>query len=161
MRCGQYARQSHIKIGRYFWWASMLAFLTIIRRELNFLPELFVPSHFMLLAHSYDWWEDVTLLVIYVLTLGLLVYGRRYLWGLLKATPMWLYLIITSFAALQYIGEHAIALPETLGIMVEEVAENIVYAIALLYLWHFDLNTFNQYLDNNRLKELPFNKNNS
>jgi hypothetical protein len=48
-------KQSQLKLGQYFWLASVLVFFAVIRRELNYLPELFIPSDFSLLAHSYDW----------------------------------------------------------------------------------------------------------
>jgi hypothetical protein len=51
----QYVIQSRSKSSRYFWLASVLVFFEVIRRELNYLPELFIPSDFSLLAHSYDW----------------------------------------------------------------------------------------------------------
>lgn len=78
LRCMQYIAQSHVKQIRAFWLAGLLVFVAVIRRELNYLPDLLVPSDFSLLNQSYDWWEDSVLTVIYLVALGLLVYSRHY-----------------------------------------------------------------------------------
>lgn len=82
------------------------------------------------------------LVVICALIVGLLVYSWRYLWAVLKHTPGWLYLSVAVLTLLQYMGEHAIIFPETLGMQVEELTEGIIYGIALIYLWHFKLTSF-------------------
>lgn len=127
--------QSDIKHGRYFWLASVLVFFAVIRRELNHLPELVIPSDFMLLSRSYDWWEDAVLLLVYIAALGLLVLARRYLWVMLKRVPVSLYLSVTVLAILQYMGENAIVFSQSVGVIIEEVTESIVYTLALWYLW--------------------------
>ena len=137
LRCTQYVLQSKSKQGLYFWLASVLTFFAVIRRELNYLPELLIASDFSLLNHSYDWWEDAVLLIIYLLIIGLLAYTWRYLWAVLKSVPVYLYLMIVGLALLEYMGENAIMIPQGLGEIVEEVAETGVYAIALTYLWRF------------------------
>ena len=137
LRCTQYVLQSKSKQGLYFWLASVLTFFAVIRRELNYLPELLIASDFSLLNHSYDWWEDSVLLIIYLLIIGLLAYTWRYLWAVLKSVPVYLYLMIVGLALLEYMGENAIMIPQGLGEIVEEVAETGVYAIALTYLWRF------------------------
>lgn len=119
----------------------------VIRRELNYLPELLISRDFLLLNRSYDWWEDTILLVIYVFIFSLLVYTRRYFWSVLKTIPVTLYLLVTSLALLQYMGENAIIFPKNLGVGVEELAESIIYGTALAYLWNFRLTTFETYLD--------------
>lgn len=146
LRCGQYALQNPIKHVRAFWLAAVLVFFTVIRRELNYLPDLFVPSDFMLLSHSYDWWEDTVLTVVYLLIVGLLAYSRHYLWAVLKRVPVSLYLTVAALAVLQYMGENAIIFPEALGVIVEELAEIAVYGIALVYLWRFNLSDYDSYL---------------
>lgn len=96
----------------------------------------------MLLSYSYDWWEHKVLLVIYLLTAGFLIYSWRYAWTILRRTPVSLYLSVAVLALLQYMGENAIVFPETLGMMVEELTEGIVYSIALIYLWNLKLANF-------------------
>ncbi|WP_201527995.1 hypothetical protein [Psychrobacter frigidicola] len=140
--CAQYSIQSRVKQGRYFWLAAVLIFFTVIRRELSYLSDLFVPSDFAFLSHSYDWWEDMVLLGIYIIALGFLIYSWRYFWAVLKRTPVWLYLVVAMLATLQYMGEHAIVFPEIFGQMVEELSEDIIYAIAFIYLWTFKLAYF-------------------
>ena len=76
--------KSHVKQIKAFWLAAVLIFVSVIRRELNYLPDLLVPSDFLMLGQSYDWWEDSFLTVIYLVALGLLVYSRHYLWAMLK-----------------------------------------------------------------------------
>lgn len=146
LRCVQYAIKSDIKQGRYFWLASVLVFFTVIRRELNHLPELVIPSNLLLFNHSYEWWEDMVLLVIYVVALGLLIYSWRYLWSMLKRVPVSLYLIVALLAILQYMGENTIIFSESIGVAVEELTEGVVYAIALWYLWTFTLREFEMQL---------------
>lgn len=142
LRCTQYVIQSRSKPSSYFWLASVLVFFEVIRRELNYLPELFIPSDFSLLAHSYDWWEDAILLTVYLLIVGLLAYSWRYLWAVLKKVPISLYITVVVLALLEYMGENAIFIPENMGEIVEEIAETSVYAIALIYLWRFKLSDF-------------------
>ncbi|MDE4454640.1 hypothetical protein [Psychrobacter sp. DAB_AL62B] len=137
LRCTQYVLQSKSKQGLYFWLASVLIFFAVIRRELNYLPELFISSNFSLLNHSYDWWEDAILLVVYLSIIGLLAYTWRYLWTVLKSVPASLYLIVVALAILEYMGENTIIIPESIGQIVEEIAETGVYAVALVYLWRF------------------------
>ena len=117
-------------------------FLEVIRRELNYLPDLFIPSDFSFLSHSYDWWEDSVLAIILVFIIGLLVYSWRYLWAVLKDVRVSLYLIVAVLAVLQYMGENAILIPESIGEMVEEISETIIYTIALAYLWRFKFTEF-------------------
>ncbi len=146
LRSVQYVIQSKSKQGLYFWLASVLTFLAVIRRELNYLPELLIASDFSLSNHSYDWWEDAVLLTIYLLIVGLLAYTWRYLWAVLKSVPVYLYLMIVGLALLEYMGENAIMIPQGLGEIIEEVAETGVYAIALIYLWGFKLLIFEEKL---------------
>ena len=134
--------QSRSKPSRYFWLASVLVFFEVIRRELNYLPELFIPSDFSLLTHSYDWWEDNVLAIILLVIIGLLAYSWRYLWAVLKDINISLYIAVAVLAVLQYMGENAIVIPESIGEMVEEIAETSVYAIALIYLWRFQMSDF-------------------
>ncbi|WP_201600395.1 hypothetical protein [Psychrobacter piscatorii] len=122
LRCTQYFIKSHIKQVQSFWLASVLIFVAVIRRELNYLPDLLVPSDFSFLNQSYDWWEDSVLTVIYLVALGLLAYSRHYLWAVLKNVPVSLYLIVTALAIIQYMGENAIMFPHTFGEIVEELA---------------------------------------
>jgi len=145
LRSLQYRRQSSIEQIRAFWLASVLIFIAVIRRELNFLPDLFIPSDFLLLGHNYDWWEDAALLILYLLAVGLLIYSRRYLWAVLKNVSVMIYVSVATLALLQYMGENAIVFPQTIGGLIEEVAETIVYVIALGYLWQFKLNDFAAY----------------
>lgn len=147
-RCVQYLLQSytvdntvnHIKQIRAFWLAAVLVFFAVIRRELNYLPDLLVPSDFMWLNHSYDWWEDAVLTVVYLLIVGLLAYSWRYLWAILKKVPTSLYFAVAALALLEYMGENAIMLPEIFGVILEELAETMIYGIALIYLWRLNLN---------------------
>ena len=134
--------QSRSKPSRYFWLAFVLVFFEVIRRELNYLPELFIPSDFSLLTHSYDWWEDNVLAIILLVIIGLLAYSWRYLWAVLKDINISLYIAVAVLAVLQYMGENAIVIPESIGEMVEEIAETSVYAIALIYLWRFQMSDF-------------------
>ena len=142
LRCTQYVIQSRSKPSSYFWLASVLVFFEVIRRELNYLPELFIPSDFSLLAHSYDWWEDSVLAIILLVIIGLLAYSWRYLRAILKDINISLYIAVAVLAVLQYMGENAILIPESIGEMVEEIAETSVYAIALIYLWRFQMSDF-------------------
>ncbi|MGP5687047.1 hypothetical protein ACTXOU_13885, partial [Psychrobacter glacincola] len=92
LRCVQYLLQSSatntFKQIRAFWLAAVLVFFAVIRRELNYLPDLLVPTDFVLFSHSYDWWEDLVLTIVYVLIVGLLAYSWRYLWAILKKVPV-------------------------------------------------------------------------
>lgn len=138
----QYVWQSNVKQSRYFWLASVLVFFTAIRRELNYLPDLFVPSDFLLLSHSYDWWEDGVLTVVYLIIVSLLIYSWRYLWAVLKDVEISLYIIVAVLAGLQYMGENAIIFPQDFGIVIEEMSEAIIYGIALVYLWQLKLTDY-------------------
>ncbi|OLF37128.1 hypothetical protein [Psychrobacter sp. Cmf 22.2] len=142
LRSAQYVVQSQSKQSRYFWLASVLVFFAVIRRELNYLPELLIPSDFSLLGHSYDWWEDSVLTVIYLLIVGLLIYSWRYLKAVLKDVDVSLYVIVVLLAIIQYMGENAIVFPYAAGGIIEELAETAIYGIALLYLWKFKLVAF-------------------
>jgi hypothetical protein len=139
LRSTQYLVRSHIKQIQAFWLAAVLVFVAVIRRELNYLPDLLVPSDFSFLNQSYDWWEDSVLTVIYLVALGLLAYSRRYLWAVLKNVHVSLYLSVTVLAVIQYMGENAIVFPHSIGGIVEELAETMIYIIALVYLWRFKL----------------------
>jgi hypothetical protein len=138
----QYAVQSHLKQGRYFWLASVLIFISAIRRELSYLSDSMVPSDFILLGYSYDGWEDRVLLAIILVTIGLLIYSRHYFWTVLKNISLFLYLSVTILVLIQYMGENAIIIPYAFGEIVEELAENVIYIIALIYLWTFTLADF-------------------
>lgn len=127
----------------------MLIFFNVIRRELSYLPDLLISSDFLLLSYSYDWWEDRVLLVIYIITLGFLIYSWRYFWAILRHIPIALYLSVAVLAALQYMGEHAIVFPETFGVQVEELTEGVIYGIALIYLWNFKLTDIEEQSTNN------------
>lgn len=146
LRGGQYALQSQIKHVQAFWLAAALVFFVVIRRELNHLPDLFIPSDFRLLSHSYDWWEDAVLTVVYLLIVGLLAYSKHYLWAVLKKVPVSLYVIVAALALLQYMGENAIVFSKDFGIIIEELTETVVYVIALVYLWRLDLSDYDCYL---------------
>ena len=159
LRCTQYVIQSRSKPSRYFWLASVLVFFEVIRRELNYLPELFISSDFSFLNHSYDWWEDAVLLTVYLLIVGFLTYSWRYLWAVLKKVPLSLYLTVVALALLEYMGENAILIPESIGEMVEEIAETSVYAIALIYLWRFKLGDFENYFLHQPNQHQPCNAN--
>lgn len=143
LRCLQYVLRSHIKHIKAFWLAAVLVFFAVIRRELNYLPDLLVPSNFLLFDHSYDWWEDAVLTLVYLMIVSLLVYSWRYLWSLLKSVPVSLYLAVVALVLFEYMGENAILIPEALGVIVEELSETAVYAIALVYLWRLDLHDYN------------------
>ena len=159
LRCTQYVIQSRSKSSRYFWLASVLVFFEVIRRELNYLPELFIPSDFSLLTHSYDWWEDNVLAIILLVIIGLLAYSWRYLWAVLKDINISLYIAVAVLAVLQYMGENAIVIPERIGEMVEEVSETIIYTIALIYLWRFKLGDFENYILHQPNQHEPCNAN--
>ena len=146
LRCVQYLRQSSatntFKQIRAFWLAAVLVFFAVIRRELNYLPDLLVPTDFVLFSHSYDWWEDLVLTIVYVLIVGLLAYSWRYLWAILKKVPVSLYVSVASLALLEYMGENAIMIPEAFGVITEELSETAIYGIALIYLWRLNLNEY-------------------
>ena len=142
LRSSQYVIQSHVRQIKAFWLATVLVFVAVIRRELNYLPDLLVPSDFSFLNQSYDWWEDAALLILYLTSVGLLIYSRRYLWAVLKNVDVLLYLGVATLAILQYMGENAIVFPHTFGGIIEELAETLIYLIALLYLWKFTLSDF-------------------
>ena len=150
LRCLQYSVQSRVLQGRHFWLASVLVFFSVIRRELSYLSDVLVPEDFVLLGHSYDWWEDRVLLVIIVATLILLVRARHYFWSVLKNVPKSLYLGVAVLAVLQYMGENAIMFPHEFGEVVEELSENVIYMIALIYLWRFKLSTFDSISSNQK-----------
>lgn len=146
LRCVQYLRQSSatntFKQIRAFWLAAVLVFFAVIRRELNYLPDLLVPTDFVLFSHSYDWWEDLVLTIVYVLIVGLLAYSWRYLWVILKRVPVSLYFSVAALALLEYMGENAIMIPEAFGVITEELSETAIYGIALIYLWRLNLNEY-------------------
>ena len=146
LRCVQYLLQSSapntFKQIRAFWLAAVLVFFAVIRRELNYLPDLLVPTDFMLFSHSYDWWEDLVLTIVYVLIVGLLAYSWRYLWAILKKVPVSLYFSVAALALLEYMGENAIMIPEAFGVITEELSETAIYGIALIYLWRLNLNEY-------------------
>lgn len=144
LRCSQYLVRSHIKHIQAFWLAAVLVFIAVIRRELNYLPDLLVPSDFLFFSQSYDWWEDCVLTVLYLAALGLLIYSRQYLQAVLKKVPVSLYVIVAVLAVVQYMGENTIVFSEGLGEIVEELAETTVYAIALVYLWRFNLRAYSE-----------------
>lgn len=146
--CVQYLIKSPLKYVRAFWLAGILIFVAALRRELSYLPDLWVPSDFTLLAHSYDWWEDVVLTIIYLAIIGLLAYSRRYAWAIIKRVPWYLYVIVAIFAVLQYMGERAIVFPENIGVFIEEFSETTIYAIALAYLWRLNLSDYAGLLQN-------------
>ena len=147
LRSSQYVMKSHIRQIQAFWLATVFSFVAVIRRELNYLPDLLVPDDFSFLSQSYDWWEDSVLTVIYLVALGLFAYSRRYLWAVLKSVHVSLYLCVTALVIVQYMGENAIGFPHTLGGIVEELAETAIYAIALTYIWRFNLTEFAAGLD--------------
>jgi energy-coupling factor transporter transmembrane protein EcfT len=101
-----------------------------------------VPSDFMLLGYSYEWWEDMVLLAIILVTVGFLIYSWRYFWTVLKNVPRSLYFGVAFLVLIQYMGENAIVIPESFGETVEELAENAIYIVALVYLWTFTLVDF-------------------
>jgi len=138
--------QSHVRQIKAFWLAGILIFVSVIRRELNYLPDLLVPSDFLMLGQSYDWWEDSVLTVIYLVALGLLAYSRHYLWAVLKNVPITLYISVIVLAIVQYMGENAIVFSHIFGEIVEELAETAIYSIALVYLWRFKLANYESYL---------------
>lgn len=142
LRCLHYFLQSHIRRAQTFWLAGVLIFITAIRRELNYLPDLFVPNNFTLLSRSYDWWEDMVLTVIYLVVVGLLVHSWRYLWALLKKAPLSLYGSVAVLAVVQYMGENAILFPKDFGVFVEEISETIIYAVVLIYLWRLNISDY-------------------
>lgn len=148
LRCGQYALQSRITSGHTFWLAAVLVFVAVMRRELNHLPDLLISSDFLLLGRTYDWWEDIVLLLIYLSLLSLLIYSWRYCWAVLKRTPVLFYVSVALLAIIQYMGENAIVFPEASGMIIEELSEFIIYSIALFYLLSFKLNSFEKQLSN-------------
>lgn len=84
----------------------------------------------------------MVLLAIILAMIGLLVYSWRYLWLVLKNVSKLLYLSVMILVLIQYMGENAIIIPYAFGETVEELAENIIYIIALIYLWTFKLTDF-------------------
>ena len=139
--------QSRLKQGGYFWLAAVSIFFTVIRRELNHLPDLFINERILWLGHNYDWWEDRLLLVVYILALGFLLYAWRYCWSVLKSTPLWLYLSVAVLALVQYSGENAIGFSHNSGMIVEELSETAIYLMALGYLWSFKVTDFEESLE--------------
>lgn len=77
--------------------------------------------------------------MVYLAIVGLLIYARHYLWHILKQIPASLYISVAVLALLQYMGENAIIISETIGVVVEEITEMVIYSIALLYLVNFKL----------------------
>ncbi len=90
----------------------------------------------------------MVLLVIIIVMLGLLAYSWRYFWSVLKNTSKFLYLSVIVLALIQYMGENAIMFPYSLGVIIEELAENVIYIVALIYLWQFRLTDFESRLAN-------------
>ena len=90
----------------------------------------------------------MVLLVIIIVMLGLLAYSWRYFWTVLKNISRLLYLGVTVLVLIQYMGENAIMFPYSLGIIIEELAENLIYIVALIYLWTFTLADFESRLAN-------------
>jgi hypothetical protein len=82
---------------------------------------------------------------VYLLIVGLLAYSWRYLWMVLKKVPVSLYIAVVALALLEYSGENAIFIPESIGEIIEEIAETGVYTIALIYLWTFKLDKFERH----------------
>ena len=75
--------------------------------------------------------------------------------GGIKTTPLWLYLSVAALALLQYIGENAIGFSHSLGIVVEELSEAVIYLLALGYLWSFKVAGFEERLERRlELKEV-------
>ena len=144
LKCIQYVTTSRYKQGRYFWIAASFIFFLVLRKELNYLPDLIVPAGFSWLGQGYDWWEDMLLSIGGAIALVMLVLSRHYWWYIIKRVPLILYVIVIALAVLQYIGEHAILFSESSGVMVEELAEATVYTIALVYLWRLGLPALEQ-----------------
>ena len=96
---------------------------------------------------------------VYLLIVGFLTYSWRYLSAVLKKVPLSLYLTVVALALLEYMGENAIVIPESIGEMVEEVSETIIYAIALVYLWRFKLGDFENYILHQPNQHEPCNAN--
>lgn len=142
----KHAMSSQLKLGKFFWLAATLIFFSALRRELSFVPELVVPEGFMLLGKTYEWWEDSILLIVILIALGSLAYAWRYLWAVLKGVPLFLYVITSLLLIIQYMGENSIGFAHDAGMVTEEVAEAIIYIIALLYLWRFKLIEFDSQL---------------
>ncbi|MGO2672184.1 hypothetical protein ACTXMV_00070 [Psychrobacter celer] len=86
--------------------------------------------------------EDCVLTVVYLMIVGLLAYSWHYLLAVLKRVPISLYLTVAVLALLEYMGENMIGIPETLGVVIEELSETAIYAIALIYLWRFTLSDY-------------------
>lgn len=120
-----------------------MVFLSALRRELSFLPDLLVPEDFLWLGKSYEWWEDAVLLIIILAALGLLIYARRYVRAVLKEVPKKLYIIVTILVIIQYLAENGIGFNAISGGIVEELCEAVIYIIAFVYLWRFKLDDFN------------------
>ena len=133
-----------IKSGRIFWLAATMVFLAILRRELNFLPDLLIANDFMILGRGYDWWEDAVLTVLYVSIITLLLYSRHYLVHVLKHWSIKIYMAVALLAIIQYMGENAILFSEHLGMAVEELCEVIIYIIAITCLWQLELSQFEE-----------------
>lgn len=148
--CVLYAIKSRFNIARSFWIGSILVFLSALRRELSFLPDLLVPEDFLWLGKSYEWWEDAVLLIIILAALGLLIYARRYVWAVLKEVPKKLYIIVTILVIIQYLAENGIGFNAISGGIVEELCEAVIYIIAFVYLWRFKLDDFNMRFVNKR-----------
>ena len=139
LRCAQYALKSGVRQGHYFWFAGVLVFFNVMRRELSYLPEVYVPADFLWLGMTYNQWEDGFLLLTYIIMLGCLAYSWRYLRAVLKGVPNYLYVIVAVLALLQYMGEHAIGFSMYYGEMAEELIEVVIYSIALVYLWRLKI----------------------
>lgn len=53
-----------------------------------------------------------------------------------------MYFSVAALALLEYMGENAIMIPETFGVITEELSETAIYGIALIYLWRLNLNEY-------------------
>ncbi|WP_127891444.1 hypothetical protein [Psychrobacter sp. FDAARGOS_221] len=129
-----------------------MIFISAIRRELSFIPKLFITETYLILGRSYYWWEDVFLISIALIALAFLVLSWRYLWGFLKITPKALYVSVTSLVFTQYLGENGIGFSHDAGVMVEEISEATIYLIDFLYLWRFKLSEFEYNLSPDHVK---------
>lgn len=118
---------------------AFIVFFLVLRKELNYLRDTLAVSDTVWLTLPYDWWEDSILAVVGLFGVLLLVLSRRYWLYILKRVPSILYAVIVILAALQYTGEHAIGFSEWWGVLIEESSEDIIYAVALIYMWRLQL----------------------
>lgn len=104
---------------------------------------MLVPSDFMFIGQSYEWWEDIVLLVLTVIALFSIVYAWRYVWCLLKRVSKTIYFITFALIILQYLAENQIGFGHISGNIVEELCEFMIYLIAFFYLLRFKVDDFN------------------